>query len=56
MAFEETIYFSLLDLHLHSLAATEITPQTMLDVNQKLLEESFSFNYSTEGIKLKSLK
>jgi Zn-dependent oligopeptidase len=51
LSFEETIYFSLLDLKLHS---GHITPVNMLEINQKLLEESFAFNFKTDSIQLKS--
>jgi len=50
--FEETIYFSLLDLELHT---QSMNPSKMLEINQSLLEESFSSNFETDAIKLKSL-
>ena len=49
LSFEETIYFSLLDLKLHS---GNISPVNMIEINQKLLEESFAFNFKTDDVQL----
>jgi len=48
---EETIYFSLLDLNLHN---GTITPQSMVDINTQLMASSFSYNYSTDNVQLKT--
>ena len=56
MKFEETIYFSLLDLEFHKLKSTELTAENLIKINSELLEESFGFNFSVPRPGFKEIK